>query len=325
MKKIAFMLGLGLIMVVQAVRAETSLGGGSVVRFATVVQAKEILTRPDDFVRSMSPFDRSARLKTDRAVLEKEYLEFVGKNILEWDAEEQQKVSVALQEVQAKLAVWALPFPPEVLLVKTTGAEEGRAAYTRANVIILPANEIAAPAAKLGKTICHELFHVLSRANPKLKEKLYAVIGFVSCDEVLFPAFLRARKITNPDAPANNHCLRVKIAGADQWVIPILYAGAEKYDVARGGEFFDYLKFEFLVVTKKDQAPVVEPVYDGRQPRLVEPARLSGFFEQVGRNTGYIIHPEEILADNFALLILEGTTVPSPDILKKMTAVLTGK
>jgi hypothetical protein len=42
----------------------------------------------------------------------------------------------------------------------------------------------------------------------------------------------------------------------------------------------------------------------------------------VGRNTQYIIHPEEILADNFALLVLGETSIPSPVILEKMKDAL---
>lgn len=55
---------------------------------------------------------------------------------------------------------------------------------------------------------------------------------------------------------------------------------------------------------------------------LLAPQQISGFFEQVGRNTNYIIHPEEILAENFALLIMDKRDVPSPEILEKMRAVL---
>jgi hypothetical protein len=59
------------------------------------------------------------------------------------------------------------------------------------------------------------------------------------------------------------------------------------------------------------------------QPVLVGVGQLSRFYEQVGRNTRYILHPEEILADNFALLVLDERKVPSPEILDKMQAVLT--
>ena len=66
-------------------------------------------------------------------------------------------------------------------------------------------------------------------------------------------------------------------------------------------------------------------MYGGSQPRLVEVKQVTGFYEQVGRNTQYIIHPEEILADNFADLVLQDRPVPSPEILKKMQDVLTPK
>ena len=38
------------------------------------------------------------------------------------------------------------------------------------------------------------------------------------------------------------------------------------------------------------------------QPVLHE-ASVPDFHRQIGSNTGYIIHPEEILADNFAALV----------------------
>jgi hypothetical protein len=54
----------------------------------------------------------------------------------------------------------------------------------------------------------------------------------------------------------------------------------------------------------------------------VDVSNVSGFFEQIGKNTKYIIHPEEILADNFALLFLGNKDVPSPEIIRKMKDVL---
>ena len=103
-----------------------------------------------------------------------------------------------------------------MLFIKTTGNEEGGAAYTRANAIVLPEAEMTAPVEKIRKTISHELFHVLSRANPDLREKLYAAIGFVKCDEVAFPLELKSRKLTNPDAPKNDHCILLQVGDKRQ-------------------------------------------------------------------------------------------------------------
>jgi hypothetical protein len=151
---------------------------------------------------------------------------------------------------------------------------------------------------------------------------MYTAIGFVKCDEIEFPAALRARKITNPDAPRNDHFIRLEKAGATCLAVPILFATTESYDVQRGGEFFDYLSFEFLVVSQAADSRQVGSITENSAPKLLRPQAVTGFYEQIGRNTQYIIHPEEILADNFALLILGRENVPSPEILQKMRAIL---
>jgi hypothetical protein len=76
------------------------------------------------------------------------------------------------------------------------------------------------------------------------------------------------------------------------------------------------------VVEPRGEEAVAIPLNDGLSPRLVDVRKVSGFMEQVGKNTRYIIHPEEILADNFVLLILEERNVPSPDIINKIRMVL---
>lgn len=303
-------------------QARIKIGENIAVVFASVDQGKLILTAQDDFVRRMSPFDRAARMKTDREISEKTYLEFVGKSVLPWSDLDKQKITSAFDEIQASLEALSLPFPREVFLIKTTGDEEGGAAYTRANAVVFPKAHLTGGKANLQKAICHELFHILSRAHPDLREEFYAAIGFDRCDEVAFPLDLTSRKITNPDAPKNDHCIRLKVGNEDHWAIPILFSRSETYDVARGGPFFNYLQFEFLLVERDAASSAVKPLYEDKQPRLVGMQRISGFFEQVGRNTRYIIHPEEILADNFALLVMGRNNLPSPAILKKLEEIL---
>jgi hypothetical protein len=303
--------------------AEVKLGEETTVVFATVEQGREILSARDDFVRRLSPFDRQARLKTDRAVSEDEFLAFVAKSILPWSDEERQKVEAALALVQPKLRELSLPLPKEVLLILTTGEEEAGAAYTRANAVVLPRGKLSQSPQALGKLLCHELFHLLSRENAELREALYGMIGFVACDEIELPGDLGPRRITNPDAPRNDHCIRIEVDGRAEWAIPILYAKPAVYDVERGGEFFDYLRFEFLLVDRVDDSPDVQVKLVDGQSQLVGVGQLARFYEQVGRNTRYIIHPEEILADNFALLMLDERKVPSPEILDKLESVLT--
>lgn len=309
---------------IQFAVADSTLRDGTVAHFATVSEGAEILGRRDAFIQRLSGFDRSARMKTDKPISEREFLKFVQASVVEWTDEEKRKIEAAIAQIRPALEALPLSLPNLVYFIKTTGAEEGKAFYTRDTAIVLPQNGLAGDAALLEKTIAHEVFHILSRENPTLREKLYEMIGFANCPEIDFPAALRSRKITNPDAPRNDHFIRVQIAGHDVLAVPILFSNAEKYDVARGGEFFNYLQFRFVPVEKQGDSSV-KTLAEDSQPKLIAPEQVSRFFEQVGRNTDYVIHPEEILADNFALLIIGDHNVPSPEILEKMKAILTLK
>ncbi len=306
------------------VRAEVRLRS-TTLSFATVEEGKRVLTSRDDYVERMSAFDRAARLKTDRVVSEREYLEFVGKTVVAWEEAEKEKVYLAMEGVEEGLKKMALPFPKTIWLIKTTGQEEGNAAYTRANAIVFPEKFLEGGAPWVQRVLCHELFHLLSRANQELREKCYAAIGFEKCDELEFPEELAGRKLTNPDAPRNEHCLKVKIDGEEQWVIPILFSKEEKYDPEKGGEFFRYLQFKLVVVERAEEGMSVEVVREGEKAKLLDAGEVTGFLEQVGENTTYLIHPEEILADNFVLLVTGKRDVPSPEVVEKLGKILAGR
>ncbi|HEY6204703.1 MAG TPA: hypothetical protein VIW21_00905 [Chthoniobacterales bacterium] len=292
---------------------DVELGKGCTAHFASVAEATAILGQKDDFIQRLSPFDRAARMKTDKSVSEEEFLRFVKTNAAAWSESEQAKVGAAISALRPALESLPIAFPKKISFIKTTGAEEGGAFYTRDSAVMMPAKQTdAADGELLKKTIAHELFHILSRTNPELREKLYALIGFTNCGEIEFPDELKARKITNPDAPRNDHAIRVRANGREVNVVPILFSSAPNYDLVRDGEFFNYLQLGFVIVSKNPN--------DGAD--VLPPQQLSGFFEQVGRNTNYIIHPEEILAENFALLTIGRRDVPSPDLLDRLRQAL---
>jgi hypothetical protein len=309
-----------LVLAAPPARGEVKLGNATV-EFASADEGRRILTTRDDFVERMSPFDRAARLKTDREVSEQQYLEFVGRSVLAWTDDEQRRIAELIADLDRRLAPSSLPWPEKISLIKTTGAEEGGTAYTRGSSIVLPPSELANGKGPTARVMAHELFHVLSRANPKLRDALYATIGFWPCREIVFPPELAPRKITNPDAPQNRHVIGIRVNGKKHFAAPILISKSEKYDPVRGGEFFAYLDFRLLLVKPGDDPATMVPLDDGAQPRLIKPGDADDFFKQVGMNTHYIIHPEEILADNFALIALGVPKVPSPEILDGMRRV----
>lgn len=58
--------------------------GNTTTHFASQSEGRQTLTEKDDFIQRLSPFDRSARMKTDKTISEGELLEFIRTNVLDW-------------------------------------------------------------------------------------------------------------------------------------------------------------------------------------------------------------------------------------------------
>ncbi len=302
------------------VAAEVRLTDDTVVRFADVRAGVAALTRRDDYIKRLSPFDRQVRRRTDRDVSEDELLAFVAGHVVPWTDADVKKLTALIEDLARKAAPWNLKLPRVVLLVKTTGREEGGAAYCRGSAIVLPRNLVGGDSARLAKYLSHELFHVLSSHNPKLRDALYATIGFQPSNEVQLPEPLRARKITNPDAPVIKHYITVTQDGRQMELVPVLYSNKPRYDAAGGASLFAYLTFKLMQVEKA--GPRWRPVLVDGNPVLLDPDDVPGYHEQIGRNTRYIIHPEEILADNFVFLLDGRIDLPTPRVVEQMGKVL---
>lgn len=288
--------------------------------FASLEEGRKILGARDGFIQRLSPFDRAARLKTDREVDESEFLKFVASNVVAWDSEYREKVEQAFERIRPALGDFPLNWPERIYFVQTTGEEEGGAAYTRGNVVILPRARLNLSLEKLTRLVGHELFHILTRYDQDIRDRLYRVIGFEPCPEVELPDSFNRRRITNPDAPISSHRIRVQKDGRQFWAVPILYSNRDRYDPLQGGSFFEYIQFRLLM-----EAVEVIPktsVASSAKLNLVKVEEVSGFFEQIGRNSSYIIHPEEILAVNFALIVTGWTEFLSPEVAENIRTVL---
>ena len=304
---------------------ELKLQEGTVVRFATVAESRRILADRDDFIKSMSPFDRAVRMKSPKQVSEKEFLDFASQQVRPWQASEKAKVAAVLGPVRKKLAPFGLRLPEVVFLVKTTGLEEDNAPYSRDSAVILPEGKIPRLRESL---LIHELFHVFTRNNPDVQKRLYRILGFAVCEDIELPEPLRAIKITNPDAPRINCTIELRTSpAATTRFAPVLLSARPTYSPSAGGGLFAHLKFVLMKVEQR--AGKWQPATDqAGKCVLLGPAKVPDYLSKIGRNTGYIIHPEETLAENFVLLVRAGgriPAVPTPRILRQMKAVLSAQ
>lgn len=303
--------------------ATVPLHNGLVLRFATVEEGKAVLAAADLFARSLTRFDRESRLSSDQNPSTRDLLDFAADQVRPWPEADVERITAAVKSLREKLAPLADVLPKEVLLIHTTGREEGDAAYTRGKAIILPTKKLRLPAVQLERLLTHELFHVLSRYDANLRQRLYAVVGFTPCGPIELPEEFRERKITNPDAPALDCTIALTIGDRRALCTPLLLASVERYDPQAGGGFFKYLQFHLMEVERDGDR--VRPVLKGGDLVLHDPKRVDDYFAQIGRNTGYIIHPDEVLADNFVYLVTGKQDLETPRIVEGMRAALARK
>ncbi len=288
--------------------------------FADVKTGQEILIAEDDFSQRLSKFDLQSRLQTDRDVTRDDWQKQVAEQVTEWPAAERDKIKLAVAALKPKLAAFRLPFPKQILLIRTTGKEESDAAYTRANAIVLPAAKLRHPLPALEALLAHELFHVLSRHDATVRAALYKIVGFTIGEEVKLPQSLDDRRITNPDAPRLDCYITLKNEEQQVTAVPILYATPEKYVAKTARKFFDYITFRLVVVDRVNGK--WQPRMKELQPVVLDPKKIEHFHEQIGRNTSYIWHPDEILADNFVHLLNKRQNLQTPRVTEAMAEML---
>ena len=286
--------------------------------FANKARSKVLLGQKDIYTNHFGKFDLQSKTQNTQGNLT-DYLTCAQKQVKKWRKKEIRRVNSVLDFFDERIAALNLDInlPKEVLFLKTTMKEEGGASgYTRANYIVLNKKEVKKADDNLEHLVIHELFHVLSRYDHELREKLYRIIGFEYCNEIEMPQVLKDRYITNPDAPSYDAFIELHQGEYIFDAVMMIYSNRDY----NGGSFFDYLSIGFVeLFGEKDNKQVAlqngEPIIRGLN-------EVEGFFEQVGQNTQYIIDPEEIMADNFTFMIQEAKDLKNPEIVEEIVEVL---
>lgn len=286
-------------------------------QFADVATGQRHVETSDTFLKSLSRFDRQVRLKTDGEATEKDLVAFLKGEVLAWDEAGRKSLIESIARIRPKLEPLQLPLPENVTLILMSGKEESNAAYTRGTAIMLPKERVQKLAADpLDRLLLHELFHVLSRNAPELRRDLYRLIGFEVCDPISLPESLADLKLTNPDAPLVDCHIRLTEGDDSYHAAPVLYSSSETYDAATKPPLFKYLAFRLMKIEQVDGR--WRPVISNGQPVMIDPAKSKSFNDQIGQNTKYIIHPDEILADNFVHLVMQTEKLPSPQLIEQL-------
>ncbi|MBI5256457.1 MAG: hypothetical protein HY855_08160 [Burkholderiales bacterium] len=305
----------------QAVEDDAFTGlPGTRVRFAPEDTARSLLMAEDEWLAATGDFQRRAVMQRDTPVDPAAFRRWNGEAARAWLPEQRQRWRQVLAALAPAFTALRIPLPPEVWLVASNGQESANHPYTRGNAVVLPhpMPALGVPDALL---MAHELWHVAARHAPALATRLYAELGFEPMPELEFPAAWADIRIANPDAPANRHAMPLVLAERRTRVTPVLVAA--RTTLRPGETFFDVMDVRLLEVAHDAGAPRSQAVLRDGQPLWHPVNKTPGYLQALGGNTGYVIHHEEALADNIALLATQAR-VRNPALLQRLRAVLEG-
>ena len=266
----------------------------------------------DGFFESISIADMSIQLKKsempesggESKLLYQEMLKSEMENFTEVEKDFMHAVfdsaEYALNLINPKL------MPKRIELIKTKINHYGpNVYYTREDAIILPDNIFTNPSLEAQMPVMlHEIFHILSRYNVEFREKMYKLIGFVPYEEdLVLPQEISKKLLTNPDGVSRRYAINlVDQSGKEQLALPLILSTKERYESSMPS-FFSYLAFDLFPLVQISESEVTLGLNSkGESALSIE--HNANFFEQIKDNTQYIIHPDEIMADNFMMAVI---------------------
>jgi hypothetical protein len=272
------------------------------VEFADLGRASHLLGHPDAWARQLSVFDIGIRLRTTQPTSLQDFLAFTADAGTGWAAQEQAALRPLVDELSNAMSGLNLHVP-NVELVQTTGQHEFMFAYTRERAIMLPQRFIPYVMTNPRGAyflLAHEMFHILSRADPRLRDDLFALLGFRMVRRFEYPVELEERRFSNPDAFEYQHSVTVQTASGSADVLPILQSLLPLEEAILLPNFVRSDALDIVLLSVDDTGQVLR---DGNGNLITYNFGNTNWVPLMQRNTSYIIDPEEALADNFATLM----------------------
>ena len=301
---------------------------------------KRVLSDLDDpFLVELQEFEIAARMKKQASL--EEFLDFQVSNVIEWSKDDVMKINPMIENVVtlvSKFSFLTQSLPDKISVFLTTGKEEAAVervpvAYCRglSSIFISKSNvaEWLDDESKFQKLILHELWHILSRnLDPEKADEFYRIFGYeriIKKRGVYHPEELVPLKFTNPDAIYNSHYINVTSEDGETLpLVPLIFltphdiSDADSSPIESMTLAFAVLKMEVdepsekLLCSWVTETPAPEDLPENISADevqdvtvLIPPGDLpEDFWKQISRNTEYVIHVEEICAENFVLCVL---------------------
>ena len=288
--------------------------------YATKEEGIDLLMSNKEYYDGFTQNDLDYKMQKKDAVMD-EYLDFAKDQVLDFTEEEKSAIDSIMSEIEDKIREngYVLPELDPIVFISTTQKEEyGSLAYTHGTQIYFNTKRmLSADIGDQAKVImAHELFHCLTRSNPDFRKDMYRLIGFtVQDDDFVIPPSAKEFFISNPDVEHHNAYATFTIDGEKVDCFTALVT--TKHFEKAGDSFFDCATTALIPIDGRDVYYTLEDASD--------------FYDVFGMNTGYVIDPEECMADNFSYALMygadgeDGKGYKTPEIIEGILNYLTGE
>ena len=294
-------------------------------RFATREEGVELMLANVEYFEKFSPNKLGYVMQNKDTSIEN-YIAFAREQVLDWTNEEKDAVAHGMKLIEDTFANrgWVLPPLETIVFIKTTMAEENYVmGYTHGTQVYLgnfldsyfSGNYTASKPLPDGfcTLLAHELFHCLTRCNPDFRAQMYSLIHFtIAQNDYALPPSVWEYYIANPDVEHHNSWATFTVDGKEIDCFTAFVT--TKHFENKGEHFFKYGTTVLVPVDGSD-------VYYSKD-------QASNFDAVFGTNTGYVIDPEECMADNFSYAViyglngLSGEGYDNPEIIEGIFEIL---
>jgi hypothetical protein len=290
-------------------------------RIADKNEGARLMLSNDAYYDGMTQNDLDFKMQKKDATMG-EYKAFAKKQVIDFTDEQKSIIKEHMERISKVIAEkgYNIPELEEIVFINTTMNEEyGAAAYTHGTQIYISGDYISRmEKEKKGKEFLdfmfsHELFHCMTRCNSEFRSEMYGIIHFnIQNEDYKLPPSVKEYLISNPDVEHHNSFATFMIKGKPVDCFTALVT--TRHFKKKGDSFFDC------------STTALVPV-DGRDTYYT-PEDAENFDKVFGKNTDYVIDPEECMADNFGYLIAygmkgpEGKGYPNPEIISSIEEIL---
>jgi hypothetical protein len=246
-------------------------------------QSKKIMMELDSFTSEMNY--HNIKFVDKKLNTKKEYLEHLGKSVLNFHESEIKKIHRFIELINERIIEIDLRINLNIGFIKTNGTDSFDLPYTRGNNVILPSKDgnILSRNLNLG-LIIHEIFHILTRMNPEIRNELYKIVGFYKSPHTIITN-QEPGMIINPDALTFDYygkCFRDK---QQINVLPLIM-------MSNDGKEMEWVKLMVLNSFLQKTNEIIS-------------VKETNYVELYSHASQYVSHPEEICAESFRNIFIK--------------------